>query len=413
MHLTAPLPIVTLSLALAVLPSSLHGQGYPTTGDSASRADRTRTAASARRFKALAPRLVQSAAVKPGDLVTIGGGPALVPDMEALAVEVRKAGGFPVLILDSPRLTRALYTGEVPEQQLGRISPEWANFKSREVDVSFDLPSGEDVATLRRGDPARRTKVDQALARFQAATAAERDKGITRSLFISVPTPSDTASIQMDYGPYEAMQWSAIEADYGDMAKKGEQIKRTLEGAKKLHITSPEGTDFTVNLGPRPILVSAGPVPPGTKGSAAARSSSLPSGSVVFAPMETTANGKIRAAEDQCSKPVRDEVVDVRNGMPENVSSASDQECVQRSLKEAGRFGNITIGLNPNIKFEHIPSYAPQLQNAAGAVQIGFSPNQDLGGANPPAPGGWSVPLLKATVEADGKVIVKDGKLVF
>jgi leucyl aminopeptidase (aminopeptidase T) len=254
--------------------------------------------------------------------------------------------------------------------------------------------------------------VEQSTARFQAATAAERDKGITRTLFIAVPTPSDTASIQMDYGPYEAMQWSAIEADYSGIAKKGQQIKKILQGAKKLHITSPEGTDFTVNLGPRPVFVDAGPVAPGTKGTAAARSSSLPGGSVIFAPMETTANGKIRAAEDMCSAPVRDEVVDVRNGMPENVSSASDQECLRQSLKGAGRFGNITIGLNPNVKFEHIPSYAPQLQNAAGVVQIGFSPNSDLGGANPPAPGGWSVPLLKATVEADGKVIVKDGKLV-
>ncbi len=405
-----PLALAVTMFALAMLPSSLPGQGYPTTGDSASDAARARTAETARRFKALVPSLVKSSAVKPGDLVTITGGPALVPEMEALAIEVRNAGGFPILVLNSPRLTRALYA-EVPEKHLGQIPPEWETFNSREVDVSFDLPSGEDFATLRRVDPARRTKVDQAIAQYQMATAAERDKGKTRSLFIAVPTPSDTASIQMDYEPYEQMTWAAIEADYSEMAKKGQQIKKILEGAKQLRITSPEGTDFTAKLGPRPVIVNAGPIPRGTKGSAAARSSSLPSGSVIFAPMETTANGKIRAAEDQCDLPVRDEVVDVVNGMPTNVSSASDQECLQRSLKEAGRFGNITIGLNPNVKFEHVPSYAPQLQNAAGVVQIGFSPNQDLGGANPPAPGGWSVPLLKATVEADGKLIVKDGKL--
>ena len=412
MRCTAPLgSFITLSLALSLLPSVLPAQGYPTIVDSTAEATRARTAETARRFRALAPRLVESAGIKHGDLVSISGGPAMIEEMEALGVEVQKAGGTPFLVLNSPRLTRSLYA-EVPEKHLDQIPTAWETFYAQKVDVEFNLPSGEDFATLRRVDPARRTRVDEALSRADAATAAERNKGKTRSLFIAVPTASDTASIQMDYREYEAMSWSAIEADYTAMAAKGQQIKQILEGAKRLRITSPEGTDFTVELGGRPVFVRAGVVPPGTKGTAAARSSSLPGGSVRFAPLETTANGKIRAAEDQCDKLIRDEVVDVRKGMPVNVSSASDEECLKRSLKEAGRFGNITIGLNPAVKFDHVPSYGPQFESGAGIVQIGFASNQSLGGANPPAPGGWSIPLLRATVEADGKVIVRDGKLV-
>ena len=411
MHYGTPLfPALTLSLTLALIPSASAAQGYPTTGDSATNATRAKTAETARRFRTLAPRLVQSAAIKPGDLVSISGGPAMVEEMEALGLEVQKAGGRPLLILNSPRLIRNLYAN-VPEKYLERSPTSWETFEARSVDVAFELPSGEDFASLRSSDLDRTKRVDQVFARINTAMAPERDKGRTRTLFVGVPTLSDTASVQMDYGDYERMQWAAIEADYRQMAAKGEQIKRILAGAKKLHITSPEGTDFTVNLGPRPVFVRAGVVPPGTRGTAGTRYSSLPSGSIIFAPLETTGNGKVRAAEDQCEKPVKDEALEVRNGMPENVTAGSDEACVQRSLKEAGRLGNITIGLNPNVKYDHIPSYAPQLQNAAGVVQIGFSPNQDLGGANPPAPGGWSVPLLKATVAADGKVIVKDGKL--
>ena len=80
------------------------------------------------------------------------------------------------------------------------------------------------------------------------------------------------------------MSWSAIEADYKAIAAMGQQIKKVLEGAKRLRITSPEGTDFTVELGGRPIFVRAGVVPPGTKGNQAARSSSLPGGSVEVCP---------------------------------------------------------------------------------------------------------------------------------
>jgi aminopeptidase len=411
MHCSTPLlPALTLSLTLALMPSPSLAQGYPTTDDSAAQLTRAKSAETARRFRALAPRLVQSAAIKVGDLVAISGGPAMVEEMEALGVEVQKAGGRPLLIVNSPRLFRNLFT-QVPEKYLERSPTSWETFQAQSVDVAFELPAGEDFASMRYKDPKRTNRVDQVFARLEASTAPQREKGKTRTLFVGVPTLSDTASIQMDFGEYERMQWAAIEADYKAMASKGEQIKKILAGAKKLHITSPEGTDFTVNLGPRPVFVRAGVVAPGTKGPPAARYSSLPSGSIIFAPLETTGNGKIRAAEDQCEKPVKDEAVDVRNGMPVNVRSASDEECLQRALKDAGRLGNITIGLNPNVKYEHVPSYAPQLENAAGVVQIGFAPNQDLGGANAPAPGGWSVPLLRSTVEADGKVIVKDGKL--
>jgi hypothetical protein len=137
----------------------------------------------------------------------------------------------------------------------------------------------------------------------------------------------------------------------------------------------------------------------------------LPGGTVRFAPIESSATGKIRAAEDQCDQLIRDEAVDVEKGMPVKISAASDEECLKRSFKNAGRFGSIVIGLNPAVQFSHIPSYAPQLEMSAGVVSLGFASNRALGGENPPVGGGWTVPLLHATVEADGKVIVRDGKL--
>jgi aminopeptidase len=397
---------LTLTLALSAISAESNAQGYPSVSDSSAAPAISRE--SARRFQALAPRLVQSAKIQPGDLVTISGGPAMVPEMEALGVQVEKAGGRAILLLDSPRLTRSFYA-EVPEEYIKKQPTSFEKFSAENVDVAFILPTGEDFAAMRRVD--RRAKVDQALADLNASTLSDRNKGTTRTLFIGVPTPSDTASIQMDYRPYEAMTWKAIEADYSAMRAKGEAMKGILEKAKRLHITSPEGTDFTVDLGKRPIVVSAGLVPPGTKGDEAARFSALPGGTVRFAPLETTANGKIRAAEDQCDQPVKDESLDVRNGMPENVRSSTDEECLKRSFKDAGRFGSIVIGLNPAIHYERVPSYGPQLETSAGVVSISFGPNQGLGGSNKPVPGGWTVPLLKATVEADGKVLVRDGKL--
>jgi leucyl aminopeptidase (aminopeptidase T) len=400
--------LVLFSLLVGALPVRAHAQGYPTMGDPMPDATRASLAESARRFNELAPKLVQSAGIKAGDLVTITGGLLMVRQMEALGAEVQKAGGRPLLFLDSPRLTRELYAS-VPEDVIAKSPTSYEKFAAQNVAVAFYLPSGEDFASVRSVD--RRSQVDQALAKLNAASRPERDKGITRSLFIGIPMPSDTASIQMDYPAYADMTWTAVDADYSAIRAKGEAIKQILQGAKHLRVTSPEGTDFTVDLGKRPVVVGAGLVPAGTKGNEAQRSAGLPGGTVRFAPIETSANGKLRAAEDQCSQPVKDEAIDVKNGVATSVTAGSDEECLKQSMKDAGRFGSIVIGLNPAIQYSHIPSYGPQLETSAGVVSLSFGSNGYLGGSNPPVGGGWTVPLLKATVEADGKVIVKDGKL--
>ena len=57
----------------------------------------------------LALRLVQSASIKPGDVVMISGGKHMIPLMEAVAIEVQKAGGFPNMMLQSDRVARSFY----------------------------------------------------------------------------------------------------------------------------------------------------------------------------------------------------------------------------------------------------------------------------------------------------------------
>jgi leucyl aminopeptidase (aminopeptidase T) len=130
--------------------------------------------------------------------------------------------------------------------------------------------------------------VNKALADAQATTVAERNQGKTRTLYVGISNPSDTASIQMEYGPYNSMSLAAIGADYGAIAAKGQEIKRVLRGARRLRITSPEGTDFTVELSKRPVVVSAGSVPSGTRGTVAARTSAVPG------------NGAVRSDREQC-----------------------------------------------------------------------------------------------------------------
>ena len=64
----------------------------------------------------LAQRLVtQSAGVKEGDVVLVTGGAQDQELLEDIAVNVRKAGAFPLVAIDSDRMAKRMYT-DVPEK---------------------------------------------------------------------------------------------------------------------------------------------------------------------------------------------------------------------------------------------------------------------------------------------------------
>ena len=72
--------------------------------------------------------------------------------------------------------------------------------------------------------------------------------------------------------------------------------------------------------------------------------------------------------------------------------------------------GSLSIGLNPALKaVETGVGYYPAA--ASGAVMLVFGINIDLGGKNntPAAVPFW---LARATVEIDGKTVVRDGQVV-
>jgi aminopeptidase len=68
-----------------------------------------------------------------------------------------------------------------------------------------------------------------------------------------------------------------------------------------------------------------------------------------------------------------------------------------------------SIGLNPVMKAQDDKAYQPN--TAAGMVYVSTGNNALYGGQNQ-TPGSWSFAIVNATVEVDGKVIVRNGQLV-
>ena len=371
--------------------------------------------AKAQDYVELARRIVKtSASVKPGDVVVVFGGTHDIALMEDLAIESAKAGGLVTMFLDSDKLERAIYT-EVPEHYLEQQPTFFAEWL-KHINVYIGLPGVEDPkATFGDVPQERLAKANKA---GQVVTDALNASGV-RAVFVGYPSSSAAAVNQLDFATYQKVFWNAVGADYQKISELGKKLKQMLQGAKTVRVTSPSGTDFTFSVGDRPIFVNDGIMTEEKAKSqlAITRFVSLPSGSIYFAPIETSANGKVVIPSDRCQyKPLKGESFEFKQGHLENFKAEQGAQCFADTLAPYSGpkdvFSVFQIGLNPAAQVMENPGdYRPGY--AAGLVSIGTGDNQLLGGSNKvQGGGGWGARIVNATVTIDGKTVVQDGKLI-
>lgn len=258
--------------------------------------------------------------------------------------------------------------------------------------------------------------------RIEAASQQRFDamRNNARTRFVTVnypPSRGQIAKSGMDSARFDRMIRDAVTTDYDRINTTGERIKRLLETGKVVHVTSPDGTDFRLALAGRPAVVISNTLGPqaATAKLAAQRSITLPGGRVVVAPLETSGVGKAVTGRDDCvGKPVVNERFELRAGKMTGFQADSGGDCVRNILQSApspaDMVGGLGIGLNPALKpVETGGGFRPF--EASGAVTLLFGNNTDLGGKNN-TPLAYNVWLSRATVEIDGKVIVRDGQLL-
>ena len=126
--------------------------------------------------------------------------------------------------------------------------------------------------------------------------------------------------------------------------------------------------------------------------------------------------GKVVVSKDRCRyAPLTGVSFEFRNGKLESFKADQGAKCFEETMTPytgpKDMFASISIGLNPALKvIEKGADYRPN--NAAGLVWISIGDNQLLGGSNK-TQGGCNFPIVNATVDVDGKVVAKDGQLVF
>jgi aminopeptidase len=203
---------------------------------------------------------------------------------------------------------------------------------------------------------------------------------------------------------------AALMMDLKRITLKGRDVEATLARAHTAHLTASNGTDLTFELARRSVHVDDGII---DKKDIENKSldAQLPAGSVLTTIVETSGNGKVIFDRPLQSMGLNVHEIEwkFKEGKITSMKAKKNLEPLSKQFGEASgekdRIGFIQIGLNPKVEYGYLMDHIVE-----GAVQIGIGDNEYIGGKNS-STFGMAATLSKATLDIDGKTIIKNGRL--
>ncbi|HEX7955835.1 MAG TPA: aminopeptidase [Pyrinomonadaceae bacterium] len=409
--LFAPLSLAAAGLALVscqtqpapVAPSKLADDVKPAAAKSAAPTD----------LEQLAQRLVtQSAGVKEGEVVLISSGPENMELLEDIAVQVRKAGAFPLITVGSDRLSKRLYT-DVPEKYDAQT--DQLDLKLAEIaDVSINVGRGVAEGLFADADPKRleaRSRANEPVVEAylkNGVRSVDVDNGLYPQEWLAKRYGMTADDLAKTF-------WGGVNVDYTDLQKRGSEVSAALSSGKEIHVTDANGTDLKVRVEGRPYGVSDGIITAeDVKKGAAGLSVYLPAGEVYTTPVPGTAEGKLVVKKDYYQgSEINDLTLTFAAGKLTSITgSGKGFELLKARYDAAGGgkdlFAFVDFGINPYVK---LPANSPVATWVpAGTVTLGIGNNVWAGGDNK-TPFGYNVSMPGTTVTLDGKPVVEAGQL--
>jgi len=203
----------------------------------------------------------------------------------------------------------------------------------------------------------------------------------------------------------DMMSLGGLAADYKDIAKRTMKIAEILEKGKNVEITTPSGTKLTMNIEGRTPEQDTGLYHnSGDWGN-------LPAGEACLAPVEGTTQGTL--VIDSMGKTVKQPLtITVRNGWVKRIQGP-DATRLERLLKSADKnaynIGELGIGTNPNARLTGV---VLEDEKVLGTVHIALGDNTSYVGGHTKSKIHEDGILLHPTVKIDGRLIMKEGKLL-
>lgn len=360
----------------------------------------------------LAERLVtQSANVKEGEVVLVSSGPENIELLEDLAVQVRKVGAFPLVTVNTDRMSKRMFD-DVPAKY--DTQTDAADLKLAEVvDVTIYVGRQSDEGLFADADPNRlaaRAKANESLQEAYIKSGV-RSVEVDNSLY---PNGWLAKRYGMSDDDLSKTFWGGVNVDYADLQARGAQVSAALAGGSEIHVTDSGGTDLKVRVQGRKYGVSDGIISVDDAKTTAGLNVYLPAGEVFVTPVPGTAEGKVVRAKDYYQGKEIDNLVLMFSAgkLTSMTGTGPGFDLLKKAYDAAGEgkdlFAVVDFGINPNVKLPPNSSIATWVP--AGTVTVGVGNNVWAGGDNKISYGHF-VSLPGTTVTLDGKPVVEAGQL--
>ena len=332
-------------------------------------------------YPAIARRLVQQLALKPGERVMSIAHPGVFDDLlPHIRYEVMRAGGIDLGVIEVLRepVPESFETGVLVKGAREARAHYKAMF--RDVDAAIMMPGANTShpAYLAMQDW---LKDDLAEHRGRRTIHFHWIENGSAYPIAGQPLPSRP---EMD----AAYQRALLQTDYKALAEIERRFAAALKTAD-VHITSPGGTDLRFRAGDRPANLQDGDA-------SAARTAlgkvlvdheiELPAGVVRVAPLEDSVEGVIAFPPSQWDgRPVDGLRLRFSKGRVVEITAASGKDAVEAEIRRAGdagrAFREIGLGFNPLLAVPNRTPWIPYYGYGAGVVRLSLGDNTELGGA--------------------------------
>lgn len=211
---------------------------------------------------------------------------------------------------------------------------------------------------------------------------------------------------------------NALDIDYAALSTAQDRGIGALRSGT-VRVRTPAGTNISFRVGDRPFNKQNGDASGERMNTARVRVDreiELPAGVIRVAPLEESVDGLLVIPSarfgDKTARGIR---LEFKNGRITRVEAAENLSTVEAALAAGGdgarRFREFALGFNPGLQSPPGFSELAYYGYGAGVVRMSLGDNQELGGAVRGFFSRWFF-FPDATVEVDGKVLVRDGKLV-
>ena len=227
--------------------------------------------------------------------------------------------------------------------------------------------------------------------------------------------PEDIARLSKLY------EKAILETDYAALSRTQDRLIGLLRG-KTVRLTSPSGTDLRFIIPPDAWFHKND----GDMSVARARSArgardremELPAGALRFIPDPDSVAGHLVVSKTGTPDGDVEKVgLGFQKGRVRVLGAEKGEEAFRKQWEAIGgdvdRVGEIVIGTNPILAAGGSATELPYFGYGAGAVRVSLGDNWESGGPNrTPGNRNWWLFLGDATLEADGRTIVREGRLL-